>query len=76
MTTSFRVPIEAALESMEQGRFQDFCLAFLPLYDERYAGLARFGHTVEGKTRIGTPDLIITDSDGFQTAVECSTEQD
>ncbi len=76
MSVTFRVFIEEAIKGMEQGRFQDLCLALLPLYHERYAELSRLGHTVNGKTRIGTPDLLITHSDGSQTAVECSTEQD
>jgi len=59
---------------MEPGRFQDFCLRFLPCLNSRYVGLERFGHTVEGKTRRGTPDLIKTLDSGKQIAVQCGTE--
>jgi len=60
---------------MEAGRFQDFCLRFLPCFADRYAGLERFGHTTEGKTRPGTPDLIRTLESGKQIAVQCGTEE-
>ena len=60
---------------MEAGRFQDFCLRFLPCFDDRYVGLERFGHTVRGKTRPGTPDLIRTLDSGKQIAVQCGTEE-
>ncbi len=75
MKTHFRSEISSTLARMEQGRFQDFCLAFLPLYNPLYKNLARFGHTVEGKTRKGTPDLLKTTTEGFQIAVQCSTEE-
>ena len=38
-----RAQIEYALEAMEGGRFQDFCLAFLPVYHERFNGLSAVG---------------------------------
>jgi len=63
------------IKSMEQGQFQCFCLDLLPIYDSRYKGLKRFGHTAEGKTRKGTPDLIKILEDGKVIAVECSTKK-
>jgi len=73
---AFRELISTALKIMEAGKFQDFCLKFLPLYDPAFGGLIRFGHTVTGKTRKGTPDLLKTTDDGHQIAVQCSTEED
>ena len=67
--------INKTIKSMEQGRFQCFCLDLLPIYDSKYKGLKRFGHTAEGKTRKGTPDLITTLENGKIIAVECSTEK-
>jgi len=67
--------IHETIKSMEQGEFQCFCLNFLPIYDSKYKGLKRFGHTAEGKTRKGTPDIILTSEDGKIIAVECSTEK-
>lgn len=67
--------IETALEAFEGGRFQDFCLDFLPIYDARFEGLARVGHTAEGKTRAGTPDLLKTVGDR-QIAVQCGTDRE
>jgi len=64
------------IKSMEQGEFQCFCLDFLPIYDSKYEGLKRFGHTAEGKTRKGTPDMLLTLEDGKIIAGECSTEKD
>ncbi|MQY53615.1 MAG: hypothetical protein GH154_04370 [Firmicutes bacterium] len=61
---------------MEEGKFQDFCLDFLPLFDSSYKGLERHGGTVEGKTRKGTPDLIKTLNNGKQIAVQCSVTTD
>ena len=58
MATVFRPLIQASLEIMEPGRFQDFCLHFLPCFADRFAGLERHGHTAGGKTRPGIPDLI------------------
>src|ERR1035437_3257844 len=58
---------------MEPGRFQDFCLHFLPCLADRFAGLERHGHTAGGKTRPGVPDLIKTLDSGKQIAVECGT---
>lgn len=75
MSQVFRVLIEESLETMEGGRFQDFCLEFLPLYDSRFEGLSRVGHTAGGKTRPGTPDLLKTDASG-QTGVQCGTGED
>ena len=60
---------------MEAGKFQDFCLDFLPLWDARFVGLSRFGHSAAGKTRAGTPDLILTRPDGKQIGVQCGTEE-
>jgi len=74
MSHVFRTLIERSLETMEGGRFQDFCLEFLPLYDSRFEGLSRVGHTAGGKTRPGTPDLLKTDASG-QTGVQCGTEE-
>lgn len=68
--------INETIKSMEQGEFQCFCLDFLPIYDSRYKGLKRFGHTAEGKTRKGTPDMLLTLGDGKIIAIECSTEKD
>lgn len=48
------------IKSMEQGEFQCFCLDLLPIHDSKYKGLKRFGHTAEGKTRKGTPDMLLT----------------
>jgi hypothetical protein len=67
--------VEQGLETMEGGRFQDFSLEFLPLYDARFQGLSRLGHTAGGKTRAGTPDLLKTDASG-QTGVQCGTDED
>ncbi len=75
MSSVLRVLIEESLGAMEGGRFQDFCLEFLPAYDARFAGLSRSGHTAAGKTRAGTPDLLKTLSDG-QVAVQCGTGED
>lgn len=76
MTSVFRSLIEATLQGMEGGRFQDFCLEFLPLFNERFVGLSRVGHTADGKTRRGVPDLIKTDARGAQTAIQCGTQED
>ena len=75
MSEVLRVFIEQGLETMEAGRFQDFCLEFLPLYDPRFEGLSRVGHTAGGKTRPGTPDLLKTDASG-QIGVQCGTIED
>jgi hypothetical protein len=75
MSEVLRVLIEQSLETMEGGRFQDFCLEFLPVYNTRFAGLSRVGHTAGGKTRAGTPDLLKADSSG-QTGVQCGTDED
>lgn len=64
------------IKSMEQGEFQCFCLDFIPIYDSKYKGLKRFGNTAEGKTRKGTPDMLLTLGDGKIIAGECSTEKD
>ena len=75
MSEVYRVLVEQSLETMEGGRFQDFCLEFLPVYNARFEGLSRVGHTAGGKTRPGTPDLLKTDASG-QIAVQCGTDQD
>lgn len=67
--------ISDTLKAMEPGKFQDFCLVFLPLYDINYKGLKRHGGTAEGKTRPGVPDLIKTRGNGKQVAVACGTEE-
>jgi hypothetical protein len=63
------------IKSMEQGEFQCFCLDFLPIHNPKYIGLKRHGHTAGGKTRKGTPDLILTLGDGGIIAFECGTEE-
>jgi hypothetical protein len=75
MSTVIRSLVEKSIQVMEAGRFQDFCLEFLPFFSERYKGLERHGHTGEGKTRKGTPDLIKTEVTGEQIAVQCGTEE-
>ena len=70
-----RVLVENALGTFEGGRFQEFCLDFLPIYHARFEGLARLGHTAAGKTRAGTPDLLVTAGER-QIAVQCGTERD
>ncbi len=67
--------INETIKSMEQGEFQCFCLDFLPVYDSKYKGLKRFGHNARGKTRKGTPDILLTLEDGKIIAIECSTEK-
>ena len=67
--------INKIIKSMEQGEFQCFCLNFLPIHDPKYIGLKRHGHTAGGKTRKGTPDLILTLGDGGIIAFECGTEE-
>jgi len=67
--------INETIKSMEQGEFQCFCLNFLPVYDSKYKGLKRFGHNSRGKTRKGTPDILLTLEDGKIIAIECSTEK-
>jgi hypothetical protein len=75
MSSVIRSLVEAALEGMEAGKFQDFCLEFLPLWDDRFQGLSRFGHTAAGKTRAGTPDLLLTRPNSSQIGVQCGTEE-
>ncbi len=75
MATVLRPLIQKEIEGMEAGRFQDFCLRFLPCYQQRFKGLERHGHTASGKTRPGVPDLIKTFESGEQVGVECGTEQ-
>ena len=75
MENSLIKKISEALKLMEQGAFQNFCLNYLPLYNTIYKNLERHGGTVEGKTRKGIPDLIITFNTGEQIAVECSVEK-
>ena len=67
--------INETIKSMEQGKFQCFCLSFLAIYDSKYKGLKRSGHNARGKTRKGTPDILLTLEDGKIIAVECSTEK-
>src|SRR5439155_26344947 len=75
MNPDLRALMENAIAGFEGGRFQDFCLDFLPVYDARFEGLVRVGHTAAGKTRSGTPDLLKTFGDR-QIAVQCGTDQD
>ena len=75
MGTPLRALIAATLGAMDDGQFQDFCLRILPILDERFIGLVRFGGTAEGKARPGVPDLILDHNDRSQTGVECSTEK-
>lgn len=67
--------ISESIKGFEQGKLQDFCLSFLPLYDEIFIKLERHGATAEGKTRKGTPDLIKTLDDGSHICVQCSVEK-
>jgi hypothetical protein len=66
--------LSVSIISLEQGAFQEFCLAFLPLYSERFVGLERHGGTADGKTRKGTPDLIKVNPNGSHICVQCSIE--
>ncbi len=75
MTAVIRQLLNFTLQGMEPGRFQDFCLAFLPLLHDRFEGLERNGHTVSGKTRPGKPDLIKVTPAGA-IGVECGTEEE
>lgn len=72
--SDLRSVISNAVKKLEQGRFQEFCISYLPVVSESYKGIERHGGTVEGKTRKGTPDLIKTLDDGRQIAVGCSVE--
>lgn len=74
MGEELKLILSNSLKALGQGEFQVLCLSFLPIYDQRYEGLRRHGGTTEGKTRWGTPDLLKTDSEGTQIAVQCSTE--
>ena len=75
MTVFRKGLIEKELASFEPGKFQEFMLKFLPLYEPKYGGIIVNGGTIYGKTRLGTPDLIKTLSDGKQIVCECGTEQ-
>jgi tetratricopeptide (TPR) repeat protein len=75
MASGLRTLIQSEIQGMEPGRFQDFCLRFLPIFHQRFVGIERHGHTVTGKTRPGVPDLIKTLDSGEQIAVECGTEE-
>lgn len=76
MGDAIKTLISTQIKAFEQGSFQDFCLAFLSLYDSRFIGIERHGGTADGKTRAGTPDLIKTDNEGLQICVQCSVEKD
>jgi hypothetical protein len=67
--------IKAALDHIDDGQFQSFCLDFLPMHNNTYQQLKRHGGTSTGKTRKGTPDLIKTLATGEQIAVQCSVEE-
>jgi hypothetical protein len=71
MTTQERNTIERRIKELEGGRFQEFMLKFLPLYDKGYEGILRNGHNMEGKTGPGHPDLLKTNSKGQQIGCEC-----
>lgn len=75
MGQELKTILSNSLKTLGQGAFQEFCLSFLPIYNQRFEGLERHGGTAEGKTRRGTPDLLKTDSDGSQIAVQCSVEK-
>jgi hypothetical protein len=75
MISMLRSLIEQSIDGMEAGRFQEFCLAFLPIYDARFEGVVRLGGTADGRTRAGTPDLLKTAPLGAQIAVQCGTEE-
>lgn len=75
MSSGVKAIISQELKALEQGMFQEFCLSFLPIYNQKYQGLRRHGGTAEGKTRKGTPDLIKTNSDSTQIAVQCSVDK-
>jgi hypothetical protein len=76
MTLFQRTLIETKLRGFEAGRFQEFVLRFLPLFDENHEGMIRHGHTEEGKTRKGVPDLLKTFPNGDQIGCECGTAED
>jgi hypothetical protein len=76
MTSFQRGQIETRIQQMEAGRFQEFVLRFLPLFDSIYDGIARHGHTEFGKTRPGVPDLLKTFDNGEQIGCEAGTEED
>ena len=76
MGSGIKAIISQGLKALEQGMFQELCLSFLPLYNQKYQGLRRHGGTADGKTRKGTPDLIKTNSDSTQIAVQCSVDKD
>ena len=75
MTTLRRSTIERTIIGLEAGRFQELMLAFLPRFNARFSGLTRFGGTIDGKTRGGVPDLLLTTQTGDQLGCECGTEQ-
>lgn len=67
--------LSASIKVLEQGAFQEFNLLFLPLFHSRFACLERHGGTADGKTRSGTPDLIVTNTDGSTLCVQCSVDK-
>ena len=75
MTAQQRNDIEKKIQELEPGRFQEFILKLLPLYNERYDGMRRNGHTNDGKTCRGVPDLIKTYNNGDQIGCECGTDK-
>jgi hypothetical protein len=76
MTTLHRGIIEISIKAMEPGRFQEFMLRFLPLYDSIYVGMIGHGQTEFAKTRAGVPDLLKTFGNGDQLGCECGTNED
>lgn len=76
MTSFQKAIIETKIQGMEGGIFQELMLRFLPLYDVRYTGMIRNGHTPFGKTKAGVPDLIKTFENGDQVGCECGTGED
>jgi hypothetical protein len=50
VTSDQRGKIEEMLWHFEAGQFQQFMLAYLPIYDSNFEGIIRIGGTVGGKT--------------------------
>lgn len=67
--------ISDTIQNMSADDFQQFCTQILPLTNEKYSMLERHGATKTGQTRKGTPDAIITDSNGMQTAMQASIDK-
>lgn len=67
--------IQNALNELDGARFQKLCECYL--HQKGYENLNSIG-SVSGadKTRQGTPDILITDSDGNYIFVECTTQKE